>query len=451
MVTQLELTNARRDLLEIFAERSLVAKNKGRFVHYSQANKCDRHLANTLHPRQIRKPIPFINSTTKGKLMNNSAIAEEFRQYYSSLYNLPSQAPTFKPHGGTPPQDLPSYIQETALPTIPSSNSEELESALSDTDFIQAIKNLKSGKSPGPDGFSPRFYKTFPLLLSPLLAKVFSGTITPSATLPQAQIVVILKPGKDPASCPNYRPISLLNIDLKLFAKILANRISPFLPNIIHRDQVGFVPGREAGDNTTKTIHLIAYAQRTHTPTCLLSCDAEKASDRVSWSFLQSTLSQIGLGPRMLARIISLYSKLTATILTHGTQSDKFSIANSTRQGCPLSPLLFALVIEHLAQAIRMNPNIHGIQTPSSQCKLSLYADDLLLYVTQPHISIPSILAEINRFGHFSNYKLNVSKTEALNLSLTQNTLTTLKANFPFQWQTRSISYLGTAIPRCIN
>lgn len=214
---------------------------------------------------------------------------------------------------------------------------------------------------------------------------------------------------------------------------------------------MGFVPGREARDNTTKTIHLIAYAQRTHTPTCLLSCDAEKAFDRVSWSFLQSTLSQIGLGPRMLAHIMSLYSKPTATILTNGTQSDKFSIANGTRQGCPLSPLLFALVIEHLAQAIRMNPNIHGIQTPSSQCKLSLYADDLLLYVTQPLISIPSILAEINRFGHFSNYKLNVSKTEALNLSLTQNTLTSLKGNFPFQWQMRSISYLGTAIPRCIS
>lgn len=65
--------------------------------------------------------------------MNNSAIAEEFRQYYASLYNLPPQTPTFKPHGGNPPQDLPSYIQETALPTIPSSNSEELESALTQT------------------------------------------------------------------------------------------------------------------------------------------------------------------------------------------------------------------------------------------------------------------------------------------------------------------------------
>lgn len=233
-----------------------------------------------------------------------------------------------------------------------------------------------------------------------------------------------------------------------MYAKILANRLSPLLPQTIHKDQVGFVPGREARDNTTKTIHLITYAHRHHISACLLACDAEKAFDRVSWSFLRATLSQLGLGPKMLTRIMSLYSAPSATVLVNGIQSEKFMISNGTRQGCPLSPLLFALVIEHLAQAIRSNPNIQGIQTPSSHCKLSLYADDLLLYVTQPHISIPSILAEIDRFGSLSNYKLNISKTEALNLSLSHATLASLKSNFSFQWRPNSISYLGTAIPK---
>lgn len=66
------------------------------------------------------------------------------------------------------------------------------------------------------------------------------------------------------------------------------------------------------------------------------------------------------------------------------------------RQGCPLSPLLFAIVMEYLAQAIRSNLYIQGIQMSLAHCKLSLYVDDLLLYVTQPYISIPSIMAEIH-------------------------------------------------------
>lgn len=93
---QLELTNARRDLLQIFAQRSLVARDKWRFAHYLQANQCGKHLAQTLQPKQARKSIPCINSPNKGKIINNSSIVEEFRQYYDTLYNLKPQTPSPK-------------------------------------------------------------------------------------------------------------------------------------------------------------------------------------------------------------------------------------------------------------------------------------------------------------------------------------------------------------------
>lgn len=99
----------------------------------------------------------------------------------------------------------------------------------------------------------------------PILSKAYESmneAHLPSSLLLQAQIAVIPKPGKDPSICSDCRPISLQNVDLKLFAKIITNRLSPLLPTIIYRDQVGFNPGREARDNTTKTLHLFAYAQR---------------------------------------------------------------------------------------------------------------------------------------------------------------------------------------------
>lgn len=143
---------------------------------------------------------------------------------------------------------------------------------------------------------------------------------------------------------------------------------------------------------------------------------------------------------------MALYSRPSASGLVNGSSSTPFQISNGTRQGCPLSPLLFVLVIEHLAQAIRHNTSIVGIQTPSSDLKLSLYADDLLVYIQQPHTSLPSLMHEFRRFGELSNFKLNMSKTEALNISLPHTTLTRIQANSSFQWSSRSISYLGITI-----
>lgn len=128
-----------------------------------------------------------------------------------------------------------------------------------------------------------------------------------SPQLLQAQIVVLPKPGKDHLQCCNNRPISLLNVDLKLFSKIIANHLAPLLPSPVHSDQVGFISDWEARDNTTKTLH---YAQHQNIPTCLLACDAEKAFDRVSWPFLQASLQQIGLGPKQCLYIPTPQRKL---------------------------------------------------------------------------------------------------------------------------------------------
>lgn len=98
----------------------------------------------------------------------------------------------------------------------------------------------------------------------------------------------------------------------------------------------------------------------------------------------------------MLSHIMSLYFTPSAMVMVNGICSERLSITIGTHQGCPLLPLLFTVVIEHLAQAIRRNFSIHGIHTPSAYSNLSLYADDLLLEVTQPHISLPFIIAEIH-------------------------------------------------------
>lgn len=121
----------------------------------------------------------------------------------------------------------------------------------------------------------------------------------------------------------------------------MANHLSPLLMSIIHKDQVEFVPAREARDTTTKTLHLMSFTHCNHLSACLLSWDAEKNFDRVNWSFLRQALVQIGLGPRMLSHIISLYYSPFTMVTVNGTRCDVFSIANGTLAGLsPITPVV---------------------------------------------------------------------------------------------------------------
>lgn len=94
--------------------------------------------------------------------------------------------------------------------------------------------------------------------------------------------------------------------------------------------------------------------------------------------------------------------------------SDRFSVSRGCRQGCPLSPLLFSLVIEPLAVAVRTNANIHGIKIGPEEHHISLYADDVLLYLKYPETSTDAILAVIEKYSNFSGYKFNLDKSQAL-------------------------------------
>lgn len=175
---------------------------------------------------------------------------------------------------------------------------------------------------------------------------------------------------------------------------MIASRLPPLIPNIIPDHQEGFVQGHEARDNTNKTLLLISHVQRNGIPACLLSVDTEKAFDRVHWAFLHGSLTQIRIGPSLVGKIMASYESPSARVMTNGMLSSSVHVANGTRQGCPLSPLLYVLVMEHLAVALRSNPDIHGITAGTKQHKLTLYTDNLLLYLTDPLSSLPNIFRE---------------------------------------------------------
>lgn len=126
--------------------------------------------------------------------------------------------------------------------------------------------------------------------------------------------------------------------------------------------------------------------------------------------------------------------------------SSSFSVTNGTRQGCPLSPLLFALCDESLAASIRRNLDIRGILVRGKEFKLSLFADDIILTFTQPRISLPKLHAELDTYRFLSGYKINAAKSEALTINIPADEVHHLQTFFSYNWKTSALKNLGIHI-----
>ena len=166
--------------------------------------------------------------------------------------------------------------------------------------------------------------------------------------------------------------------------------------------------------NIHKSINVIHHINRTKGKNhIIISIDAEKAFDKIQQLFMLKTLNNLDFEGMYLKIIKAIYDKPTANIILNGQKLEAFPWKSGTRQGCPLSPLLFNIVLEVLVRAIRLEKEMKNIQLGKEEVKLSLFADDMIVYLEDPIISAQNLLELISNFSNVSGYKINVQKSQA--------------------------------------
>lgn len=325
-------------------------------------------------------------------VVSDKDIQAVFVKFYSELYSSSSPSP--------------SKIQEYLITNFPGKRLSEEQAVVLDaqvspkevTDIILSLKN----KAPGEDGFPVEFYKRYAESLAGPLANLFNDILTSGSFPPSwntAIITVIPKTGRDQLVPKSYCPISLLNQDYKVFTALLAKHLNKIVPRYIDPDQTGFIPFRDIMDNVFKMLGVIHYCKSQNmSPSLVLSLDIEKAFDCVESPYIFQILKHMSFGSKFQTAIQAIYKQPSARVRVNGLLSSSFKISRGTRQGCPLSPLLFVLAMEPLAETLRASQEYQGVKIGNQHVKLNLFSDNMVLFVTDPLNSLQDIENILDRF-----------------------------------------------------
>ena len=282
----------------------------------------DRHIASVTSPDGQRQ-------TT------NQAICKEFQQYFQKLF-------TREPELSRAQSD--TYLAD--FPRLSVTKAAGWEGGIKEDEIREALKSVGLDKSPGIDGLPYEVYLRLSHMFVPLLATIHNnwmrqGSIPRRFTRGKMKLQRKNKHGRDGIS--NFCPLKMLNTDLKILAKILANRLQTVLPSLICPEQTCAVKGR----TIQNSLHLVrTIVEKVNGNAALINLDQSKAFDRGDHAFLEAVLSAAGFELHFRTWIRLLYASPGVMVKVNGVRSEPFTLTRSIRQGCPLSPMFYIPALE---------------------------------------------------------------------------------------------------------
>ena len=363
--------------------------------------------------------IPCLRAAQGGGLITSGPLmAEHAVSFYADVSRQPAVSRAAQ-------QQVLQAVRRHATRIPPQLATMAGDNVVTEEEVRAAMKGTKPCTSPGPDGIPPVLWRWCKDQLAPVLAQLFTAMGTECrapADFPQGAVAAIYKGKGDAAHLSHHRPITLLNTDYRLLAKVMASRWGQALGQAVGSEQTAFLPGRLIGETVLMLQLLPAALAAQRKPGTAQGrgaaafLDFQKAYDTVDRGFLFSVMEAVGAGGGMLRWARLLLSDTKAVAVINGHVSTPRTWEAGVRQGCPLAPAMYLFVAWALACWLRDQPDTHiGVQLCGERVTCTQYADDttpLLNGWSEAHVQ--ALLQAMTTFAEASGQRLNLDKCKLL-------------------------------------
>ncbi|KAL2235307.1 UNVERIFIED_CONTAM: hypothetical protein Sindi_1262900 [Sesamum indicum] len=453
-VAQLLVSSSRRDELYIQLEhccRLVLAKatkleqimlqQRAKMQWMKGGDQCSRVFFRKIAQRRSSRRIFQINDDQGSTHTDPEEVINEFVTYYQSLLGGDRRRTAIDIRFLRPwARHILSNEESTALllPFIPA-------------DVKQAVFDIDEDKAPGPDGYSSGFFKAaWPIVGQEVTSAVLDFFST-GRLLKQINttLLTLIPKVHSPTTVSDFRPIACCNVIYKIIAKLIVQRLSVIMDKLTSPCQAAFVPGRSIGDNIMLAQEIFTgYNQSRLPPRCALKVDIRKAYDTVDWDFLTAVMEMFGFPITFVKWIEECVTTPSFSVGLNGKPHGFFRGARGLRQGDPLSPYLFVLVMEVLHLGFLQLIDQEEIFSYHWKCEAARifqlgFADDVILFCRADMNSLRIFKAGLDRFAEWSGLRLNVQKSHLIISRSAQALREEMLALLGFQEGALPMRYLG--------
>ncbi|GJS23740.1 uncharacterized protein Tco_0452372 [Tanacetum coccineum] len=419
-------------------ERFLRQKSKIEWLDAGDSNTAYFH--NVVKSRNARNRIEMVKDMSNIVYEGNE-VAGAFVSHYEQFLGVEGSVTPLDNH------DLFSRVLDVQ-------KAAHMVRNVSDAEIKSALFSMSDDKAPGPDGFTAAFFKKAWDIVGDNFSCAIRDFFSNGKLLREVNhtIIALIPKVTTPCKINDYRPISCCNITFKCISKIIANRIKGDLGDLVSINQSAFVPGRRISDNILLTQELMRnYHRNCGPPRCSFKVDIQKAYDTVDWGFLRSILIGFGFHPTMIEWIMVCVSTTSYSVCINGNLHGWFNGKRGLRQGDPLSPYLFTLVMEVLTLLLQRRVSLAEDFRFHHHCEKQriinlCFADDLFLFARGHLDSVSVIMDTLEEFMNVSGLVPSIPKSTAFFCNVPIALKSSILNLMPFAEGTLPVRYLGVPL-----